>query len=184
MYNSTLYHLHWCFSKNSPFENFKKSTVCNINSKQFSKQISRLKSIMQFFFSELHTKNYRFQPCAFLKLRKISEITSAVEILFYWTDDRRFALQNTCSKQFCGKLPGRSASVLKKDSNSDVTKSCWKVLKKLKQLTKIRIYSIKLFIPILRLPNGRSFTLMKSCYSKRHIKIHGPRPSRAPYFFA
>ena len=131
LYNSTLYHLHWCFSKNSPFENFKKSAVCNINSKQFSKQISRLKSIMQFFFSELHTKNYRFQPCAFLKLRKISEITSAVEILFYWTDDRRFALQNTCSKQFCGKLPGRSASVLKKDFTSDVSKSCWKVSKKI-----------------------------------------------------
>ena len=117
--------------KNSPFRNFKKSAVCNINSKQFSKQISRLKSIMQFFFSELHTKNYRLQPCAFLKLRKISEITSAVEILFYWTDDHRFALQNTCSKQFCGKLRGRSASVLKTDFTSDVSKSSWKVSKKI-----------------------------------------------------
>ena len=38
---------------------------------------------MQFFLSELNAKNYRFQPCAFIELRKISEITSAVEILVY-----------------------------------------------------------------------------------------------------
>ena len=38
--------------------------------------------VMQFFVSELHTKNYRFHPYAFLKFRKISKITSAVEILF------------------------------------------------------------------------------------------------------
>ena len=28
-----------------------------------------------------------------------------------------------------------------------------------------------------------SFTLLKSCYSKRYIKIHGLQPSRTPYFF-
>ena len=28
-----------------------------------------------------------------------------------------------------------------------------------------------------------SFTLMKSCYSQRYIKIHGPQPSPSPYFF-
>ena len=109
--------------------NFKKSTTCNINPKQFS-EMSRLKSVLQFFFSELNAKNYRFQPCAFLKFSKISEITSAVEILFYRRGARRFALQNTCSEHFCGKLPGRSANVLKKDSTSDVSKSCWKVSKK------------------------------------------------------
>ena len=38
--------------------------------------------VMQFFVSDLPTKNYRFRPYAFLKFRKISEITSAVEILF------------------------------------------------------------------------------------------------------
>ena len=92
--------------------------------------MSRLKSAVQFFLSEWHAKNYRFQPCAFLKFKKISEVTSAVEILFYRTDARRFALQNTCSKQFCGKLTGRSAILLKKDSSSDVPKSCWKVSKK------------------------------------------------------
>ena len=27
------------------------------------------------------------------------------------------------------------------------------------------------------------FTLMKSCYSKRYIKIDGPRSPRPPYFF-
>ena len=102
--------------------------------------------VMQFFFSELHAKNYRFQPCAFLKLRKGSFFTEA--------DARRFALQNTYSKQFCGKLLGRTASALKKDSISDVSKSCWKVSKKiLKQLSKIQIYSIIFFMPMTRLPS-------------------------------
>ena len=110
--------------------NFKKSTTCNINPEQFS-EMSTLKSVLQFFLSELHAKNYRFQPCAFLKFRKISEITSAVEILFCRRDAGRFALQNTYSEQFCGKLPGMSANVLKKDSTSDVSKSCWKVSKKI-----------------------------------------------------
>ena len=80
--------------------------------------MSRLKLAMQFFLSELHARNCRFQPCAFLKFRKISETTPAVKILFYRTDTYRFALQNTCSKQFCGKLPGRSVNVLKKDSKT------------------------------------------------------------------
>ena len=148
--------------------------------------MSKLKSIIQFFVSELHAKNYRFQPCAFLKFRKISEITSAVEILFYRTDARRFALQNTCSKQFCGKLTGRSASLLKKDSTLDVSKSCWKVSKrwrKMEKLTEIQIYSIKFFMPMPRLPIGRSSTLMKSCYSKWYIKICDPQPSRSLHFF-
>ena len=125
---------------------------------------------MQFFLSELHAKNYRFQPGASLKFKKVSEITSAVEILFYRTDAHRFALQNTCSKQFCGKLPGRSTSVLKIGSTSDVVE---KFPKKLEQLTKIQIYSTKFFMPMPRFPNGRSFILIKSCYSKRYIKIHG-----------
>ena len=101
--------------------------------------MSKQNSVMQFFLNELHAKNYRFQLWAFLKFRKISKITSAVEILFYITDDRRFALQNTSSKQFYEKRPGRSASVLKKDSISDVSKSCWKVLKKkMEQLAKLK----------------------------------------------
>ena len=53
---------------------------------------------MQFFLSELHAKNYRFQPGPSLKFKKVSEIASAVEILFYRTDAHRFALQNNCSK--------------------------------------------------------------------------------------
>ena len=40
-------------------------------------------SAVPFFFSELHAKNYRFQPCAFLKFTKISGITSVMEIPFY-----------------------------------------------------------------------------------------------------
>ena len=110
--------------------------------------MSRLISVMQYFLSELHVKYYRFQPCAFLKFRKTSEITSAVEILFTEADAHRFALQNTC-----GKLPRRSASVLKKDSTLAVSKSCWKV-------TKIQIYSIRFFMLIWRLPNGRSVLLL------------------------
>ena len=146
--------------------------------------MSRLKSAMQFFLSELHARNCRFQPCAFLKFRKISEITSAVKILFYRTDTCRFALQNTCSKQFCGKLPERSVNVLKNDSTSDVSKSCWKVSKKtLEQLTKIQRYSVKFFIKCWDFQIAVPFTLKKSCYSKRHIEIHAPQPSRAPYFF-
>ena len=94
--------------------------------------MSRQTSAMQFFLSELHAKSYRFQPCAFLKFRKISEIMSAVEIIFFYrTDARRFVLRKTCSKQFFGKLPRRFASVIKKDSTSDVSKSCWKVSKKI-----------------------------------------------------
>ena len=141
--------------------------------------MSKLKPVMLFFLSECHAKNCRFQLCAFLKSRKISEITSAVDILFNRTDARRFALQNTCSKQFCGKLRGRCASVLERTPLQMFPKVAWK----LKQLTKIQIYSITFFMPIVRLPNGRSFTLMKSCYSKRHMKIHGPRPSRSPIHF-
>ena len=140
----------------------------------------RLKSVMQFFFTKSHAKNYRFQPCAFFKFRKISEITSAVGILFCRTDARRFALQNTCSKQFCGKLRGRCASVLERTPLQMFPKVAGKFPKNFEQLTKIQRYSIKFLMPMPTLPNGRSFTLMKSCYSKRHIKIHGQRSSRAP----
>ena len=41
----------------------------------------------------------------------------------------------------------------------------------------------KIFMPMPRLSDGSFFTLMKSCYSKRYIKIHGPPPSQMPYFF-
>ena len=140
----------------------------------------RLKSVMQFFFTKSYAKNYRFQPCAFFKFRKISEITSAVGILFCRTDARRFALQNTCSKQFCGKLRGRCASVLERTPLQMFPKVAGKFPKNFEQLTKIQRYSIKFLMPMPTLPNGRSFTLMKSCYSKRHIKIHGQRSSRAP----
>ena len=37
--------------------------------------------------------------------------------------------------------------------------------KKLEQLTKIQIHSIKFFMPMPRLPNGRSFTYKKVCNS-------------------
>ena len=53
--------------------------------------------------------------------------------------------------------------------------------KKLEQLTKIQICSINFFMPMPRLPNGRSFALMKSCCSVSYIKTHGPQPSRLPY---
>ena len=43
-----LYLFHWCVSKSNSSRNFKKSTVCNINPKQFS-DMSRLKSVMLFF---------------------------------------------------------------------------------------------------------------------------------------
>ena len=147
--------------------------------------MSRLKSAMQFFLSELHARNCRFQSCAFLKFRKISEITSAVKILFYRTDTYRFALQNTCSKQFCGKLPGRSASVLKKDSTSDVSRGCSKVQKKVVGAYENSNIFYKVFYADAETSKWlfRSFTLMKNCYSQRYIKIHGPQPSRPPYFF-
>ena len=112
-------------------------------------------SVMQFFLNELHAKNYRFQPRAFSKFRKISEITSAVEILFFTeAGTRRFALHNTCSKQFCGKLPGTSASALKKDSTSDVSKSCWKVSKKIEAAYENLGIFYKTFLPMARLLNG------------------------------
>ena len=147
--------------------------------------MSKLKPVMLFFLSECHAKNCRFQLCAFLKSRKISEITSAVDILFNRTDARRFALQNTCSKQFCGKLPGRSASVLKKDSTSDVSRSCSKVQKKVGGAYENSNIFYKVFYGDAETSKWlfRSFTLMKSCYSQRYIKIHGPQPSRPPYFF-
>ena len=100
--------------------------------------MSRLKSGMQFFLTELHAQNYRFQLCAFLKFGKISEITSGVEILL--NRSRR-------SKQFCGKIPGRSANVPKKDFTSDVSKSCWKDF-------------IRFFMPMSRLSNGCSVLLL------------------------
>ena len=138
---------------------------------------------MLFVLSECHAKNCRLQLCAFLKSRKISEITSAVDILFNRTDARRFALQNTCSKQFCGKLPGRCASVLKRTPLQMFPKVAGKFPKNVEQLTKIQRYSIKFLMLMPTLPNGRSFTLMKSCCSKRHIKIHGPGPLCPPYIF-
>ena len=107
-----LYHLHWCVSKVSSSGNFKKSTVCNINPKQFS-YMSRLKSVMLFFL--LHFRCFQ---------------------------------------------------------------------KLLEKFQKKIVAAIKIFMPMPRLPNGRYFTLMKSCYSKRHIKIHGPQPCRPPYCFA
>ena len=100
-----------------------------------------------------------FQPCAFLKLRKMSEIESAVEIFFTETDARRFALQNTCSKQFCGKLPEKFGSALKKNSTSDVSKSCRKVSKKVGAADEnLKMY--KIFMWMSRLPNGCSIFLL------------------------
>ena len=90
-------------------------------------------------------------------------------------DVRRVALQNTCSKQFYGKLPGRSASALKKDSTSDVFKSCWKVSKKIGTAYENSNVFYNIFYADVE-------TLTKSYYSKRHIKIHGPQPSRPSYF--
>ena len=147
--------------------------------------MSRLKSVRQFCLSDLRGKNYRFQPCVFLKFREISEITSVVKILFLRADARRFALQNTCPKQFRRKPPRRSASAVKKDSTSDVSKSCWKVSKKKKIGAASENSKIfyKIFMSVPRLSDGSFFTLMKSCYSKRYIKIHGPPPSQMPYFF-
>ena len=52
----------WCVPKSSSSGNFKKSTVCNIT-KAKPRPIFlnvRQKSVMQFFLSELHAKNYRF----------------------------------------------------------------------------------------------------------------------------
>ena len=146
--------------------------------------MSRLKSVRQFCLSDLRGKNYRFQPCVFLKFRKISEITSVVKILFQRADARRFALQNTCSKQFRGKPPRRSASAVKKYSTSYVSKSCWKVSKKkIGAASENSKIFYKIFMPMPRLSDGSFFTLMKSCYSKRYIKIHGPPPCQMPYFF-
>ena len=153
----------------------------------FLKCLSRLKSVMQFFLSELHAKNYRFQPCAFLKFRKISEITSAVEILFYRSRRSQVGFAE-CSKQFCGKFPGRSASVLKKDSTSDVSRGCSKVQKKVVGAYENSNIFYKVFYADAETSKWlfRSFTLMKSCYSQRYIKIHGPQPSRPPtkYFWS
>ena len=58
-------------------------------------------------------------------------------------DARRFALRNTCSKPFYGKLLGRSASLLKSTPLQMFPKVAGKFPKILEQLTKIQIYSIK-----------------------------------------
>ena len=64
---------------------------------------------------------------------------SAVEIIFFYrTDARRFALQNTCSKQFCGKLPRRFPSVLKRTPLQMFPKVAGKFPKKLEQLIKFK----------------------------------------------
>ena len=86
------YHLHWCVSKSSSSGNFKKSTFCNINPKQFS-CMSRLKSVMLFFLQMF--------------------------------------------PKIAGKFP-----------------------KKSEQFSKIQRYSIKFFMLMPRLPNGRSFALI------------------------
>ena len=103
---------------------------------------------------------------------------------FTEADARRFALQNTCSKQFCGKLLGRSASALKRDLHF----RCFQKLlesspPKLEQLAKIQIYYINF---LCRCQNFQMavpfFYFNEKFYSKRYIKIHGPQPSR-PHTF-
>ena len=143
--------------------------------------MSGVKSIMQFFLRELHAKSYSFQRCTFLKFRKIPEITSAVKFLFYrsrrlqilcripalnsfienFLEGLQVDLQRSPPQMFCGKFPKNfggayeSSNIFYKIFYADAETS----------------------------NNGRSFILMKSCYSKRYIKIHGPLLSRPPYFF-
>ena len=51
----------------------------------------------------------------FLKFGKIPEITRAVDS-FLQKQTLTVSLQNSCSKELFGKVPGRPASVIKKDS--------------------------------------------------------------------
>ena len=119
--------------------------------------MSRLISGMQFFLSELHAKNYRFQPCAFLKFRKISEITSAVEILFCRRGAGRFAFRIPTLSSFVENFQECLQMFLKRTPLLMFLKVAGKFPKKLEQLTKIQRFSIKVFMSMLRLPNGRSF---------------------------
>ena len=77
-----------------------------------------------------------------------------------------------------------SASVVKKESTSDVSKSFWKVSKKIGAAYKNSNIFYKIFYADAETSKWmfRSSTLMKSCYSKRYIKIHGLQPSQPPYF--
>ena len=93
-------------------------------------------------------------------------------------DPRRFALQNTCSKQFFGKLPGRSRSVLKRPPLQMLPKVARKFPKKIEAAYENSNIFYKSFYADAATSKWpfRSFTLMKSCYSKRYIKPHAPHP--------
>ena len=118
-------------------------------------------SVMQFFLSELHAKNYRFQPCAFLKFRKISEITSAVEILF---------LQKQALADLLCIIPAQSSFVqnfqerlqvhLKRTPLQMSPKVAGKFQKKIGAAYENLGIFYKIFLPMARLLNGRSVLLL------------------------
>ena len=138
-------------------------------------------SLMQFFLSELHAKNYRYQPCAFLNLRKITGIMSAVEIQ-----------KQTLADSLC-RIPALTSFVenfqeglqvyLKRSPLQMFPKVAGKFQKKIGAAYENSRYSINFFMPMPKLPNGSSFISMKSCCSKRYIKIHGLQPSQPRCFF-
>ena len=138
---------------------------------------------MQFFLSELRGKNYRFQPCAFLKFRKISEITSPVEILFF--------VEQTLADLLC-RILALSSFVENLQEGLQVQlkrtplQMFPKVAGKFPKIIGAAYKNSKIFYNIFytdamrRLLNGSSFNLMKICYSKRY---YSPPPSRPPYVF-
>ena len=99
------------------------------------------KSLMENFIflcnvSKLNAKNYSFQPCASPNFRKIPGILSAVYFLILQKQALADSLRNSCSKQLYGKIPGRSASVLKMDSKMDVLLGSFRKFSE--QLTKFK----------------------------------------------
>ena len=136
-------------------------------------------SVIQFFLSELHAKNGRFQLCAFLEFRKISEITSAVKIFFLQKE--------TLADSLC-RIPAHSSFVDNFQEGLQVhlkRTPLQKFLKNIGGAYKNSNIFYKIFYGDTETSEWtfRSLTLTKSCYSKRYIKIQGPHPSQPPYLF-
>ena len=137
-------------------------------------------SVMQFFLSKLHTKNYRFHALRIFEIQKN-----------FWDNvscGNPFLQKQTLADMLC-RIPAQSSFVenfqerlqvhLKRTPLQmfpKVSEKLEKPTKKLKQYTKIQVYSINFFL--CRWQDFQMvvpfFYLMKSCYSKRYIKIHGP----------
>ena len=120
------------------------------------------------------------------EIRKISEITSAVEILF----DRSRRLQIHFAEYLLKAVLWETSRkiykiYLKRTPLQIFPKVAGKFPKKIGVASENSNIFYKIFSADAKTSKWPfcSFTLMKSCYSKRYIKIHGLQPSQTPYFF-